>query len=202
MQYISSELIVARRGCQTLWHCNYTLFEVQCNHRTIQCWQSNLDLLEEQPVLFIAGPTLQPTPPFQYTPPLSSRGTEVGISGFIGDSVVSCDVFLETVLWEDVLLRADTWRFSGSCLGKGHVMFNWSECLRGHVMFGKSISITQQIVNNPQTRANGWSLEVTSGSHSCWFVFGVCGWTGLLTVMIGIALTELFVNRSTIAFSY
>jgi hypothetical protein len=29
---------------------------------------------------------------------------EVGISGFLGDSVVSCDVFLETVLLEDVLL--------------------------------------------------------------------------------------------------
>ena len=27
------------------------------------------------------------------------------ISGFFGDSVVSCDVFLETVLWEDVWLK-------------------------------------------------------------------------------------------------
>lgn len=31
------------------------------------------------------------------------------ISGFFGDSVVSCDVFLETGLWEHVLLRTDTW---------------------------------------------------------------------------------------------
>jgi hypothetical protein len=30
---------------------------------------------------------------------------EVGVSGSIGDSLVSCEVFLETVLWEDVLLK-------------------------------------------------------------------------------------------------
>ena len=30
---------------------------------------------------------------------------KVAISGFFGDSVVSCDVFLETVLGEDVLLK-------------------------------------------------------------------------------------------------
>jgi hypothetical protein len=50
---------------------------------------------------------------------------------------------------EDVLLRADTWYFSGSCLGKGHMVFCWSRCLRGHVMFRKSISITQQAVDGP-----------------------------------------------------
>ena len=48
---------------------------------------------------------------------------EVEMSGFFGDSVVSCDVFLETILWEDVfaeidtwedvLLRTDMWWFSG-----------------------------------------------------------------------------------------
>jgi hypothetical protein len=59
--------------------------------------------------------------------------TEVEISGFFGDSVVSCDVFLETVLGEmfllkptsgrtDVLLRTDMCCFSGSCLEKEHVM--------------------------------------------------------------------------------
>ena len=40
----------------------------------------------------------------------------MGISGFIGDTVVSRDFFLETVLWEDVLLRTDMWCFSGDCL--------------------------------------------------------------------------------------
>ena len=30
------------------------------------------------------------------------------ISGFFGDSVVLCDVFLETVLGEDVFAEADT----------------------------------------------------------------------------------------------
>jgi hypothetical protein len=29
---------------------------------------------------------------------------EIEISGFFGDSVVSCDVFLETALWKDVFL--------------------------------------------------------------------------------------------------
>lgn len=31
----------------------------------------------------------------------------MGDSGFVGDDVVSCDVFLGTVLCEDVLLRTD-----------------------------------------------------------------------------------------------
>lgn len=33
---------------------------------------------------------------------------EVEMSGFFGDSVVSCDAFLETVLSEDVFAEADT----------------------------------------------------------------------------------------------
>ena len=45
------------------------------------------------------------------------------ISGFFGDPVVSCDVFLGSVCWEDDLAEADTWRFSGSFLEKGRVMF-------------------------------------------------------------------------------
>jgi hypothetical protein len=52
----------------------------------------------------------------------------VEISGFFGDSVVSCDVCLETVFRgffpeadtsQDVLLRTGMWCFSGSCLEKG-----------------------------------------------------------------------------------
>jgi hypothetical protein len=30
---------------------------------------------------------------------------DVEIPGFFGNSIVSCDVFLEAVLWEDVLLK-------------------------------------------------------------------------------------------------
>ena len=51
--------------------------------------------------------------------------------------------FAEADTWEDVLLRTDVWCFSGSCLVKGHAMFCWSRCLRGCVMFGKSINLTQ-----------------------------------------------------------
>ena len=70
------------------------------------------------------------------------------IFGFLRDSILSCDVFLETVLREHVVLRTDTWCFSGSCLVKGHVMFFWSRCLREHVMFRKSIRITHQTVDS------------------------------------------------------
>jgi len=37
---------------------------------------------------------------------------------------------------------------SGSCLVKEHVVFSWSSYLRGHVTFRKSISITQQTMDN------------------------------------------------------
>lgn len=46
------------------------------------------------------------------------------------------------------LLRRDMLRFYRSCLVKGHVMLSWSGSLRGHVTFGKSKSICQQIVDN------------------------------------------------------
>ena len=60
---------------------------------------------------------------------------EVKFSSFFEDSVVSCEVFLDTGhclmgkgfaeadTSEDVLLRTDTWCFSGCYLGKGHGMF-------------------------------------------------------------------------------
>jgi hypothetical protein len=51
-------------------------------------------------------------------------------------------------LWEDVLLRTDMWCFSGSCLVKGRVVLWWTRCLRGPVMFGKSINISQHTVGN------------------------------------------------------
>jgi len=38
------------------------------------------------------------TCPKIYTGPLCSHLSEVEISGFFGDSVVSCDVFLETLM--------------------------------------------------------------------------------------------------------
>lgn len=59
-------------------------------------------------------------------------GSKVEISGFLGDSVVSCDAFLETVLWEmfcgarrmgQCFVENRHEVFSGSCLEKVHVMF-------------------------------------------------------------------------------
>ena len=44
--------------------------------------------------------------------------SEVEISDFFGDSLVSCDIFLETVLREDTLLRRDTWSFSAGGRGE------------------------------------------------------------------------------------
>lgn len=50
-------------------------------------------------------------------------------SGLFRDSVVSCDAFLKTVIcegvfaeadtWDNVLLRTDTWWFSGGSQEKG-----------------------------------------------------------------------------------
>jgi hypothetical protein len=44
----------------------------------------------------------------------------------------------------DVLLEVCFWKL----LVKGHIMFCWRRCLRGQVMFGKSVSITQQTMDN------------------------------------------------------
>ena len=53
--------------------------------------------------------------------------------------------FAEADTLEDVLLRTDTWCFSGSCLVKGHAVFCWSGYLRGYRMLRKRI--TQQTVD-------------------------------------------------------
>jgi hypothetical protein len=65
-------------------------------------------------------------------PNYTTRTLEVEMTGFFGDSVVSCDVFwklsyerlffAEADMWEDVLLITGSWCFSGSCLEKGHMM--------------------------------------------------------------------------------
>jgi len=68
---------------------------------------------------------------------------EVEVFGFFGESVMSCNIFLEPLLWEHVLLRTDRLYFTGSCLVKGHVMFCQSGHLREYVMVGKGVSITQ-----------------------------------------------------------
>ena len=68
------------------------------------------------------------------------------ISGFFGNSVVSHDVFLEAVLWEDVLLKLTHERmFCWIRQTKEHMMLCWSGCLRGRVMLRKSINITPWI---------------------------------------------------------
>jgi hypothetical protein len=58
--------------------------------------------------------------------------------------------FAEADTWEGVLLRTDMWVwvfFFFWNLEKGYVMFCKSGHLRGHVIFGKDMSITQQAVD-------------------------------------------------------
>jgi len=45
-------------------------------------------------------------------------------------------------------VEMDMWRFSGSCLVKGHVRFCWRGHLRECVMFGKGMSITPETVDD------------------------------------------------------
>jgi hypothetical protein len=73
----------------------------------------------------------------------STSLAEVELSDFFGNPVVSCDVFLETVVEEDVCADAYVWYFSVSFLGKGYMMFCY-RCLRELMMFGKGINIKQQ----------------------------------------------------------
>ena len=70
------------------------------------------------------------------------------MSCFSGSSLLR-GCFVEADMWEDALQRIDIWCLSGRCLvKKGHVMFCWSRSLRGHMIFGKNLSITQQTVDN------------------------------------------------------
>ena len=56
------------------------------------------------------------------------------------------------VCWWEFLVWLETryvmWCFSGSYLVKGHEIFHWSGPLRGHWMFAKTKSLTQQTVGN------------------------------------------------------
>lgn len=91
----------------------------------------------------------------------SYEGTgRLRISGFVWDRVVWYNVFLEGVLWGDVLLKSDMCCFSGSCW-KG-MWFFLLEHLMGHVMFGNSISITQQTIDDPLVLVSFSDLHWTS----------------------------------------
>lgn len=59
------------------------------------------------------------------------------------DTVLQEDIFAEADTWNYVLLRIDIWCFTKSCL-----LFCKSGCLRGHMMFGNNINITQKIVDD------------------------------------------------------
>jgi hypothetical protein len=113
--------------------------------------------------------------------------------------------FLEIVFWEDVLLRTDMW-FFGSCLAKGCVTLCWRGRFRGHVMFGKSVSITQQTVDDALAWVHlaffaelhlswlcrekhakeplkvFWLLHVAS-ADSCWLV-EPCGFFGIKPLLL------------------
>lgn len=52
------------------------------------------------------------------------------------------------------------WCFSGNYLVKGHVIFCWSNHLRGHLIFGKSVSVNQQAVVN--------ALALVYFADFCW----------------------------------
>jgi hypothetical protein len=54
--------------------------------------------------------------------------------------------------------------FSVCCLVKGHVMFCWSRCLRSHVTLEKSVSITQQTVDD--------ALVLAPLTSHCWSSLG------------------------------
>lgn len=102
------------------------------------------------------------------------------IYGFSGDSVMSYDVCLETLMrgsfaeadmGEDVLLKADMVFFWN--LVKEHVMFCWSRHVRGHMMFEKRISITQQTVDNTLVLVH---LAGLCWPSPCWssLIFACC----------------------------
>lgn len=73
--------------------------------------------------------------------------SEVRISVFLGDSVVSWCFSRHCLMWGR-FAEADTWCFSGDCLVKGPVTFCWSWHLRGHKMFRKNGSVTRQTVDD------------------------------------------------------
>ena len=84
------------------------------------------------------------------------------------ETVLWEDVFAKADMWEDVLLGTDMWCFSGSCLDKGHVVFRSSGCLKGRVMFGKGVSITQQTVG--RTVWYWFALQFFAGHHLSWLL--------------------------------
>ena len=108
---------------------------------------------------------------------------------FLGGSVISCDVFLETVLWEDVfaeadtledvLLRTDTCCFSGSRLRNRHVLCCCGWYLRGHMMLGNVTNITQQTMEN--TVWYWFTLPFSAGLSWSWIHRQKCN-KGLLVV--------------------
>lgn len=69
--------------------------------------------------------------------------------------------------WFHWRLHCVLWCVSGSCLVKGHVPFCWSRRLRGHVVFGKSISMTHQ-TDSGWHPGIGWA-SLTSMTLWHWF---------------------------------
>ena len=87
-----------------------------------------------------------------------------------------------------VSLRTDTWYFSGSCLVKRHVMFYWNGHLRAHIMFGTSITITQQTVD--------YVLALVHLAGLCWAsLMMLLHWFALLSLLI-FACCD-FIERNT-----
>ena len=72
----------------------------------------------------------------------------VDISGIFGDSVVLCDVFLETVLGDHVFRENRHVMLFWRQPGKGLCDALLEQLLERALMSGKGISITQQTVDN------------------------------------------------------
>jgi hypothetical protein len=112
----------------------------------------------------------------------------VKISGFLGDEVVSCDIFLETVLWEDTFAEEDMWE---DILLRTDFFF-WrqprkraSDVLLKQILerthdVKKYINIAQWAVDN-----TGWhwsplhSLLVSIGLCWCWSSLMMLGGIGI-----------------------
>lgn len=80
--------------------------------------------------------------------PSSCSASPLGVSSLKLKFLVSLETQLCCVMFCWKLFYERMFCFSRSCPVKGHVMFCWSQCLREHLTFGKSITITQPTVDD------------------------------------------------------
>jgi hypothetical protein len=112
--------------------------------------------------------------------------------GSVGDSVMSCCVCLEAVLWEDA------WRKQ-----TGERIFYSGRCLRGCVLLGNSMGITQQSLDNGpalvhhttlhwallMTLSHWYTLQLFAGLHWCFACCNFMKFTKELHMVFWLLLT-------------